>query len=65
MMVGWKWKPQLDWIIKPVPHDLVRAEHSLNVLPTPMSVKNMGEGASGGASDMVKANDDDCFYYYK
>jgi len=24
MMVGWKWKPQLDWVIKQVPHDLVR-----------------------------------------
>ena len=24
MMVGWKWKTQLDWVIKPVLHDLVR-----------------------------------------
>jgi len=23
-MVKWKWKNQLDWVIKPVPHDLVR-----------------------------------------
>ena len=23
-VVGWKWKYQLDWVIKPVPHDLVR-----------------------------------------
>ena len=24
MMVGWKWETQLDWVTKPVPHDLVR-----------------------------------------
>jgi len=24
MMVGWKWKIQLDWVINPVPHSLVR-----------------------------------------
>jgi hypothetical protein len=24
MMVGWKWNPQVDWVIKQVPHDLVR-----------------------------------------
>ena len=24
MMVRWKWETQLDWVIKPVPHDLVR-----------------------------------------
>jgi len=24
MVVRWKWKNQLDWVIKPVPHDLVR-----------------------------------------
>jgi len=24
MMVWWKWKTQLDWVIKPVSHDLVR-----------------------------------------
>ena len=23
-VVRWKWKNQLDWVIKPVPHDLVR-----------------------------------------
>ena len=23
-VVWWKWKPQLNWVIKPVPHDLVR-----------------------------------------
>jgi len=23
-MVSWKWKNQLEWVIKPVPHDLVR-----------------------------------------
>jgi len=24
MIVWWKWKTQLDWVMKPVPHDLVR-----------------------------------------
>jgi len=30
-MVRWKWKIQLDWVIQPVPHDLVRRTRLLRM----------------------------------